>query len=799
MKKNTLHMIGNAHIDPVWLWRFPEGLAEIKATFRSALDRIAEYDEFIFTSACASYYQWIEENCPEMFLEIQAAVKAGRWNIVGGMWIQPDCNMPSTESFARHFLYSQRYFEEKFGVAAVTGYNVDSFGHAATLPRLLQAAGLQNYIYMRPAPGEEMDYPFPGNSFVWKCGESAVRTYRINDPYCNNLKDDAPLAAADGCCGDAMFFYGVGNHGGGPTIQNIEIIRDYRSRAAHDIQFSSPDLWFATTADVQLPEYEGELQNHASGCYSAYSEIKTLNRNCENRLNEAERFQLLSAAVINGCPDAEANANAWKRVLFNQFHDILCGCSVKGAYDDAKVSGSMALAHAAETANAAVQKISWAVDTHKDVPLSKEHGVLWGSEICGTPIVVFNPLSHPAFVNVTAHVNDCVRVTDARGNVLLHQIISADYVNGPMDHTFVLFRPEVPALGWTTCWVYRGESSKLENPALYVDEATLANDQIRVQFDTTTGNIASITRADGTIVCHGSRVCVIDDSPNDTWAHARFVFDAELGEFAAPTIEVLESGPILASVRVTQSYGNSTLTQTYTVLPGEAFVRVHAELFLNDRLVMVKLCVNTGVDDAAFTRELPGGMLTLIPNGRELPMQRWMHMNQLAVVNTNKYSCSANAGEMRMVIARSCHFADHFAERNQRVNLAYQDLGEQILDYALMASNDFAAITRTAEELNTVFPVVPETYHRGSLPQECTNCSVDCDNVTVIAIKPAEDGNGYIVRLAETAGKKTTAQITVQGRTFTSDLTPNALLSYRIAEQITPCTLVELPIDPKSK
>ena len=152
MKKNTpstVHLIGNAHIDPVWLWRFPEGLSEIKATFQAAIDRIKEYDEFCFTSACAFYYQWVEENCPPLFEEIREAVEAGKWKIVGGMWIQPDCNMLSTESFARHLLYSQRYFESRFGIRVKTGYNVDSFGHSAALPKILRAAGIENFIHVR--------------------------------------------------------------------------------------------------------------------------------------------------------------------------------------------------------------------------------------------------------------------------------------------------------------------------------------------------------------------------------------------------------------------------------------------------------------------------------------------------------------------------------------------------------------------------------------------------------------------------------------------------------------------------
>ena len=148
--KKTYHLIGNAHLDPVWQWCVPEGLSLVKSTYRAALDRMKEFPDYVFTSACASYYKWIELSEPEMFAEIKQRYEEGRWCVTGGMWVQPDCNIPSGESFARHFLYSQKYFKEKFGSIVKTGYNVDSFGHNGMLPQLMKKSGIDNYIYQRP-------------------------------------------------------------------------------------------------------------------------------------------------------------------------------------------------------------------------------------------------------------------------------------------------------------------------------------------------------------------------------------------------------------------------------------------------------------------------------------------------------------------------------------------------------------------------------------------------------------------------------------------------------------------------
>jgi alpha-mannosidase len=151
----TLHLIGNSHIDPVWLWQWPEGYEEVRATFRSALDLMREYPELIFTCDSAAYYEWVEEVDPGLFDEIRARVDEGRWEIVGGWWVEPDCNIPSGESFVRHALISQLYFQSKFGRMATVGYNVDPFGHNAMLPQILRKSGMDSYVFMRPGPHEK--------------------------------------------------------------------------------------------------------------------------------------------------------------------------------------------------------------------------------------------------------------------------------------------------------------------------------------------------------------------------------------------------------------------------------------------------------------------------------------------------------------------------------------------------------------------------------------------------------------------------------------------------------------------
>ena len=161
-----MYMIGNAHLDPVWLWLWREGYHEVLATFRSALDRLNETPDFVFTCACACYYEWVEENDPLMFEEIRQRVAEGRWGIVGGMWIQPDMNLPSGESILRQTLFAQRFFHQKFGKIATVGYNVDTFGHNAMTPQLLRLSGMSSYVWMRPSVIENGN--IPEGPMIWE-------------------------------------------------------------------------------------------------------------------------------------------------------------------------------------------------------------------------------------------------------------------------------------------------------------------------------------------------------------------------------------------------------------------------------------------------------------------------------------------------------------------------------------------------------------------------------------------------------------------------------------------------------
>ena len=474
-KEKTLYMIGNAHLDPVWLWQWQEGYQEVKATFRSALDRMKEYDDFFFTSSSAAYYEWVEENEPAMFEEIRERVKEGRWVIVGGWWIQPDCNAPGGESYVRQGLYGQRYFQEKLGVTAQTGYNVDSFGHNGMLPQILKKSGMDNYVFMRPGRHEK---GLEGETFTWTSNDgSAVTAFRIPFEYCTwprELKEHIERCAGEikDPRGSIMCFYGVGNHGGGPTKQNIESIHELnRAEDMPRLILSTPDDYFQAVKQSgrTLPVVSGELFHHSSGCYSAHSEVKRLNRLAENRLIMAEKLSVAGKHWAGGKYPLEKYTESWKKVLFNQFHDIMAGTSIEPAYEDARESYGAALDTAARGLNAAVQSISW----HIDIPMEEDM----------KPIVVFNPNAFSGKFEVEME-SPCLKenqvLVDEEGTQIpLQTVQSLASSNG---RTRLVFIAELPALGYRTYRLVIREAARTF-PDVECSGNTAENRWFKIAFD----------------------------------------------------------------------------------------------------------------------------------------------------------------------------------------------------------------------------------------------------------------------------------------------------------------------------
>ncbi|KKI90085.1 hypothetical protein WQ54_23515 [Bacillus sp. SA1-12] len=789
-KEKTLHMIGNAHLDPVWLWQWQEGFQETKATFRSALDRMKEYPEFVFTNSSAANYEWIENNEPEMFEEIKQRIKEGRWEIVGGWWVQPDCNLPSGESFVRQGLYGQLYFKEKFGVTAKVGYNVDSFGHHGMLPQILKKSEMDYYIFMRPNPQEK---GLPGRLFWWESDDgSQVLAFRIPFEYCTWGKDlDKHIRRNAGELktpfDELMCFYGVGNHGGGPTKENIESIKNLNEDPSFPtLIFSTPNTFFEEIMkkDLPFPTVHDDLQHHASGCYAVHSGIKKWNREAENMLIKAEKFSAIANwATSQNYPITEYD-RAWKNVLFNQFHDILAGTSLEEAYEDARNMHGEAMSIGSRGLNYAVQALSWRIDIE---------------EIEGMkPIVVFNPHSWNSRVNVELEVGGLKAgdiLVDEEGKQIPLQTVQSHATAGGRYR--ISFIADLPSMGYRVYKLLRAEASK-ESPGLPANDTVLENDTIRVEIDAETGFVTSLfdkTNELELLDGPAARPIVIHDQ-SDTWSHNVLQFKEEAGSFKAKSVKRVEHGPVKSVIRVISEYGNSTFVQDFTMYKELEQIDVHCRLNWQEKFKLLKLKFPVDLVFRKATYEIPYGTIVRECNGEEEPGQNWIdvsgthpqtgEMYGLSILNDGKYSFDIHNKEMSMTVLRSPIYAHHDPlVPEEDGHYSFIDQGIQTFTYSMLPHKDnweTAGTVKRAAELNQKPVTIIETYHKGTLPQKDSFLTVDTENVIVSVVKKAEDNDDLILRAYETSNDATTAIITLPkwNRQIKAHFNPSEIKTFRI-------------------
>lgn len=791
--KKTYYLIGNAHLDPVWQWQAPEGLSLVKSTFRSALDRMKEYPDYKFTSACASYYKWIKLSEPEMFEEIKERVKEGRWGVTGGMWVQPDCNIPSGEAFCRHLLYSQKFFKENFGSIAKTGYNVDSFGHNGMLPQLLKKSGIDNYVYMRPNREAEKPSLPSENLHIWQSPDgSRVKAFRILDGYGDDLREER-IDRYREKSQSQMLFYGIGNHGGGPSKEHLNSAEKLVKN--DDFKYAVPDEYF-NEVDDDMPTVTDDLQHHASGCYSANSAIKSANRRAECELVSAEKFDVLSFLLTSSETHKNSISSAWERVMFNQFHDILAGCSIKEAYTDALNAFGYARETALEIGTFAQQKISWRIKT-TDFLNACEYEMrdrMWYREGEGAPIVVFNPHSFPVSSYASFGTQRVSRVVDCDGNDVPFQLVRASYTDGGT-YLKCLFKADIPAYGYKVFYLYRKEEYSAET-AFDTDVSAgknyIENRFLRAEIDEESGAVIKLTDKRSGKNFAGEklgRAIICNDIKNDTWAHAVTEFNDEIGSFGGGKCEVIENGPIRATIKSTVKYNNSVFIRYYSLCSESDSLFVKCRLDFDEEYKLMKLCFETALQEPSVTYSMPYGFIEKEANSQEEPSHAWTDIHDrngvgLGIINDCKYSFCACGNDLRMMTARESAYLDHFGQKYRDGEMQFLDKGEQEFCYEIVphTENINSYLFKRSELLNTPLSVQQETHHDGTLPEVFSALNIDKDNIVVTAVKPAEDGDGIILRIVECAGERTKVKISFNALNteFEPDFAPQEIKTVRI-------------------
>jgi alpha-mannosidase len=773
-KRFTLYFDANAHIDASWLWRDKETIEVCNNTFRSVFHMMQVRPDFTYTQSQAAYYDWMEKLYPETFQQMQQAVKQGRWEITGGMWIEPDCNLPSGESWARQLLYAKRYFREKFDTDVKIGWNPDSFGYNANMPLFYKQAGIDAFITQKIGWNETNVFPY--RLFWWKSADgSAVLSYfpfdyvsEVKDPY--GLVDWLRQFEANTGVTKMMILFGVGDHGGGPSLDMMERIDRLREIDIY------PSIEFGNTASYinylhkqdlnQLPTWNDELYlEYHQGTFTTQAAIKERNRQSEELLTNAEKFSSV-AYLFGGQYKNAALEAAWKNTLFNQFHDILPGSGIRETYIDAKEKYDTVQTIGTFELTEALKTIAEKVNTAK---FKK-----------GTPVVVFNPLSWErsdiVHVQLAAGELSEYSVFDASGKEVASQMTHIDRY-----HCEVIFIAErVPSFGYTT-YELRKQKATGQISVLAIDRTSLENEFFKIVVNPASGFLKSVLdkRTSREILAGaGNELQLLEDLPKawDAWniGLTGVMFPSKFRK-----IEVVENGPVRVVLRASRDYLKpGTKKEFPTEDFPSTFFRQDIILYAGlDRIdfttavdwwedkTMLKVAFPLAVNDTVATYEIPYGTIQRSTQLRdswekakvEVPALRWADLSQddygVSLLNRSKYGYDIKGNTIRLSLLRSPKWPDPTADR-----------GKHSIDYALYPHADRwwkAKTLHRGYEYN--FPLIPvlTDAHFGKLAGKYSFAELEPQNLVLTSIKKAEDSNALVMQFYDALGRDTKAILTM--------------------------------------
>jgi alpha-mannosidase len=751
--RKVLHIIGYSHIDAAWLWPWRDGSNIALTTFRSALDRMKETPGFRYSHSSTSHFKWVEHSYPEMFEEMRQRIKEGRLEVVGGWPVEPDCNIPSTESFVRHCLYGKEYAQRTLGVDVTVGLNPDSFGHAAGLPSILKGAEYRYYVFMRPQD-HEMKLPL---LFWWEAPDgSRVLTLRIRGGY-SSPATAIPEAAQNNFApgfNNGAFFVGVGDHGGGVTKEQLKQILEMQKDASlPELRFSTLAEFFAAVekspAMADLPVIPTELQHHARGCYSAYGEGKQNNRRAERWLGQAEAVSAIAGLNSRHSYPGEEYKAAWWKVLFNQFHDMMAGTALYSDYRDVRDS----LGWACETAQTARLETLEAMAKHVDTRAVKEGAVF-----------LFNPLPWPRKATVEYHADqnpsrDTIPIThlETKGKQKIPlQWRPPDSMTGQMR---LVARVDLPACGYKVLELVHGTPP---DPEPHTDIFAASESGFGVSSLKTSGG--------GELLASPVGLVVIGDT-SDTWSHGITKFRQEMGRPVFASSEIIEDGPVLRVTRQRAKWSNSEILLDISHYIGLEAIELRFVIDWREREQILKLEVPTAFSSPRLFAKVPGAAIERRTNGEEEPYQDWVAVQgrigneeyTLGLINDSTYSYDCLNGLLRTILIRSAPFARHDPTRvPHNDDNAWQDQGRQERRFWLVrGKGPFTSLDldRLAEEMQTRAEYVIDSAHNGTEEWEKSFLEVVPASVAVLAIKQAEGRDDVVVRLQERSGVTTEAKL----------------------------------------
>jgi alpha-mannosidase len=766
-KRFTLYFDANAHIDAAWLWRDLETVEVCRNTFNSVFNMMKARPDFTYTQSAAAYYDWMERYYPETFKHIQEAVKEGRWEITGGMWIEPDCNLPNGVSWARQLLYAKRYFKQKFNVDVEIGWNPDSFGYNGSMPMLYQEGGIDAFITQKIGWNDTNVFPY--RLFWWESADgSKILSYFPFD-YVNEIKHPYELVdwtrqfEANTGMTKMMVLFGVGDHGGGPSIEMMQRIDDLRKVDVY------PKIEYGNTANylswirkhdlTKLPVWKDELYlEYHQGTYTTQANTKAENRKCETLLRDTELYS--SLAALQGRPyNSKALEDAWRLVLFNQFHDILPGSGIRENYIDAEEKYKQVK----EIGNYELEQSTKTLADNVNTTKFRK----------GTPIVVFNPLSWERTdivrYNLAEGDGSEYAIFDAQGKEVTSQTVPTDRL-----HRQILFTAEnVPSIGYKT-YELRKQKPAVVKSDLSITTSKLENKNFRVTIDPDSGWVSSIVdkRTNRELLTgEGNKLQLLEDKPAqwDAWNIGLTGVEYPSKYVKA---EIVEEGPLRVVLRLhrtylkpgtikdfpTQDFPSSFFTQDIILYENSDKIDFKTDVDWWESHTMLKVAFPLAVQDTLATYEIPFGSIersTQMLNSWEkakveVPALRWADLSQndygVSLLENSKYGFDIKGSLMRMSLLRSPKWPDPTA-----------DMGKHSTEYALYPHEgrwQQASTVQRAYEFNNRLVAVATGIHKGTLAESYSFVTIEPSNLILRTMKKCEDENAWMFQWYNVAGKE---------------------------------------------
>ena len=792
-KRFSLVFDANAHIDAAWLWRQKETVEVCKNTFGSVLTMMEDRPDFTYTQSSAVYYDWMQKLHPEIFRGIQERVRDGRWSVVGGMWVEPDCNLPDGPSWARQLLYAKRYFSNELSTDVTIGWNPDSFGYTWTMPMFYRNAGIEAFITQKIGWNDTNVFPY--RVFWWQSPDgSRILSYfpfsyvhTVEDPF--EFVDWVRQFEANTGFTRLLVLFGVGDHGGGPTPEMLERIDRLGSLLVYPrVEFGTSQKyleWLQKQDLSSLPVWSDELYlEYHRGTFTTQAAVKESNRRGEVLLTNAEKLSTLATLYGRDYP-SENLQDAWKILLFNQFHDILPGSSIRQVFVDAARAYEECRSIGEYELRSSLEHLTGNINT---TALNS-----------GTPVVVFNPLSWErtdvARLELPAGDDHTYALYDTSGDAIPSQTVRT----GRYQREIIFLARDIPSMGYAVYELRKQAPAETRSP-LRVTPEGLDNEWLSIRVSQTTGWIESIRdkRADREILSgSGNRLQVLEDIPSawDAW-------NIGLTGVEYPTTfreaRVIEEGPVRVVLRLhhdvlkpgeegyfpTEKFPTSFFTQDIILYAGMDRIDFTTEADWWEDRTMLKVAFPLAIEESVATFEIPYGTIerSTVPQNPveeakfEVPALRWADLSGpdygVSLLNASKYGYDAEGNVLRLSLLRSPRWPDPTADR-----------GSHSIRYSLYPHAkgwQEAGTVRRGYELNAPLLATFADRQDGQLPLRHSFVELSPAPLILTSIKMAEESNSWVLQWYNTQDVSVQATLQLPRRPT------RVYISNFLEEEITP-------------